>query len=130
MNRCAAITNAGGRCSRYVNASKQYCYAHDPERGEERKRNAAKAGSVKTGPAEIQEIKREIRRIGKDVEKGDIQTGRASLMIQGLGSLRYFIELERRIKEPDELEQRLEQLDGAQPSGGGRGPRGGRTWPR
>ena len=128
MNRCSAITKAGGRCSRYVNESKQYCYAHDPDRGEERKRNAAKAGSVKTGPAEIQEIKREIRRIVKDVEKGEIQTGRASLMIQGLGSLRYFIELERRIKETDELERRLGQLEEKQASPGEASRRGGRTW--
>ena len=116
MNRCAAITNAGGRCSRYVNESKQYCYAHDPQRSEERKHNAAKAGSVKTGSAEIREIKVEIRRIVKNVENGQIQTGRASLMIQGLGSLRYFIELERKIKETDELAQRLEAIEQAQRS--------------
>ena len=110
MSKCQAIKANGQRCERIVSGSESYCYSHDPQRKAERSRNASKAARTKNG-TELTEIKDEIRRIVKDVESDKLKTSKASIMIQGLGSLRYFIELERRIKEEQELQEIQERLD-------------------
>ena len=52
------------------------------------------------------------------VLEGSQDRGRAAVAIQGFNALRGVLELERKIKETDELETRIEALE--QPQEGGR----------
>ena len=50
---------------------------------------------------------------------GSQDRGRAAVAIQGLGALRGVLELERKVKETEELEERIARLERA--SGDGKG---------
>jgi uncharacterized protein (DUF1501 family) len=87
-----------------------HCYQHDPERAEERKRNASRAGKS-TGGREIKELKRRISKVVDAVLEGSQDRRRAAVAIQGFNALRGVLELERKIRELDELEARIEALE-------------------
>jgi hypothetical protein len=57
MPRCAGIKRDGGRCAVVVGPGKDHCYAHDPARKEERRRNASRGGRSK-GTGELADLKR------------------------------------------------------------------------
>ena len=125
MALCAGIKRDGGRCTAIVPPSKEYCYQHDPERVEERKRNAARAGKSRPN-RELGEIKTLLSDLtnrvlgGEDVEP--ILTGRAAVANQLLNTRLRAVEVERKIRETEELERRLEELEGLLEArkGGGR----------
>jgi hypothetical protein len=107
--RCAGIKRDGGRCTTIVKPPQTHCYQHDPERAEERKRNASRAG--KSGSKEVRDLKRRISDVIDAVLDGSQDRGRAAVAIQGLNALRSVLELERKIREAEELESRLEALE-------------------
>ena len=78
-------------------------------------------------PSEIAEVKKHIRELVEGVVEGRVDRGRASVAFQGLGVLKGFIEVERKIKETQELEQRIAELEQAASSAD---YRGGRAWGR
>ena len=121
MARCAGYKPNGTPCERIVPASQRYCYSHDPARENERRRNASRAGKS-AGGREIWDLKRRISEVVDAVLAGEQERGRAGVAIQGLNALRGALELERRIKDTEELEARIEAL-GMQADGGG-----GRRW--
>jgi hypothetical protein len=112
MARCAGTTRDGRQCTAIVKPPNEYCYQHDPARKEERKRNASRAGKS-TGGREIRDLKRRISEVVEAVLEGSQDRGRAAVAIQGFNSLRGVLELERKVKETDELETRLEELESA-----------------
>jgi hypothetical protein len=116
MHRCAGIKRDGGQCTTIVRPPQLYCYQHDPERAEERRRNASRA--ARSGGKEIRELKRRISEVIDAVLDGSQDRGRAAVAIQGFNALRGTLELERKIRELDELEARIEALE--QPQEGGR----------
>jgi len=65
------------------------------------------------------QAKRRIKDLVEDVIEGNVDRGKASIAFQGLGVLCRFIEVERKVKEQEELEARLEALEQAQDSEGG-----------
>lgn len=107
----AATTRSGTRCTHAVKGPSGLCHLHDPQRADERKRNASRAGKS-TGNREIKDLKRRISELIDAVLSGSQDRGRAAVAIQGLNSLRAVMELERRIKETDELEQKLQDIEG------------------
>ena len=119
MARCQGIKRDGGRCTVAVAAGVQWCFNHDPARAEERRRNASRAGKS-TGGREIRDLKRRISDVVDAVLEGSQDRGRAAVAIQGLNALRAVVELERKIKETEELEARLEALERTQAEPGGR----------
>jgi hypothetical protein len=118
--RCPGIKRDGGRCTVSVAPGVQWCFNHDPARAEERKRNASRAGKS-TGSREIKDLKRRISDVIDAVLEGSQDRGRAAVAIQGFNALKSVLELERKIKETEELEARIDALE--QTLGGG-----GRTW--
>jgi broad specificity phosphatase PhoE len=116
MPRCPATKRDGGQCTTIVKPPQTHCYQHDPERAEERRRNASRA--ARSGGKEIRDLKRRILEVIDAVLEGSQERGRAAVAIQGLNALRGVLELERKVKETDELEARLEALE--QPQEGGR----------
>ena len=118
MARCAGCKPNGTPCERIVPASQRYCYSHDPARENERRRNASRAGKS-AGGREIRDLKRRISEVVDAVLDGSQDRGRAAVAIQGLGALRGVLDLERKVKETEELEERIAQLERA--SGDGKG---------
>jgi hypothetical protein len=117
MPRCAGNTEDGRPCERIVKAAQRYCYSHDPQRAEERKCNAARGGKAKVN-RELAGIKTQLEDLTKDVLSGELSTGRAAVANQLINTRLRAIELERKIKETEELEARIERLEQAR--GGGR----------
>jgi hypothetical protein len=103
---------------RVVGASQTFCYSHDESRAPERSRNASKAARSKTD-VEIGSVKRTIKELAEDVVAGHVDKGRASVAFQGYGVLIRAVEVERKIREQEELEERLEALERAQQHEGG-----------
>ena len=117
MACCAGTTRDGRQCTAIVKPPLLYCYQHDPDRADERRRNASRAGKS-AGGREIRDLKRRISLVIDAVLEGSQDRGRAAVAIQGFNALRGVLELERKIKETDELETRIEALE--QPQEGGR----------
>jgi antitoxin (DNA-binding transcriptional repressor) of toxin-antitoxin stability system len=116
MARCAGTKRDGRQCTTIVPPQQDYCYWHDPDRASERSRNASKGGKS-TGGREIRDLKKRISEVVEAVLDGSQDRGRAAVAIQGFNSLRGVLELERKVREVDELEARIEQLEQANGSG-------------
>jgi hypothetical protein len=107
---CGAITANGDRCTATVRPGAEWCYNHDPARAQERKRNASKAARSK-GSGEITDLKAQLRKLASDVLAGEVGRAEAAVVNQILNTRARLIELERKIKEQEELEGRLEALE-------------------
>jgi vacuolar-type H+-ATPase subunit H len=97
-------------CERIVGASQAYCYSHDPERAEERLRNASRDGRSKAN-AEIAELKAQLKKLAADVLSDKVERGTGTAVNQIINTQLRLLELERKIKETEELEGRLEALE-------------------
>ncbi len=123
MPRCAGIKRDGGRCTAIVGPPQTHCYQHDPARAEERKRAASRAGKS-AGGREVRDLKRRISDVVDAVLDGSQDRGRAAVAIQGFNALRGALELERKVRELDEIAGRIEALERAAEND----DRGGRRW--
>lgn len=112
MAGCSAIKPNGERCKALAAAGKQWCAFHDPTRKEARKRAASKGGKGKAS-RELPAIKARLEDLTEQVLAGELETGRAAVANQLINTRLRAVELERKIKETDELEARLEALERA-----------------
>jgi hypothetical protein len=110
MARCAGIKRDGGRCAVVVGAGQSHCYQHDPDRSDERKRNASRGGKSKGG-GELVALKKQARDLAADVLEGNVETGRAAVANQIYNTLIRAIEQERKQRELEEMAERLEALE-------------------
>jgi hypothetical protein len=107
----------------------QHCYGHRPDLAEERQRNASKGGKRGgrgRGSREIASVKNLLCDLADRVLDGEVETGRAAVANQLINTRLRALELERKIKETEELEERLEALERA--AEGQRGGGGGERW--
>jgi hypothetical protein len=111
MPRCAGIKRDGGQCTTIVPPPLTHCYQHDPDRAEERRLNASKAARARHDP-EIREIKRLLKDLYTGVLEGRVERAAAAVANQIANTRLRAIEVERRIREADELEERLDELEG------------------
>src|SRR5215212_8077402 len=114
MPRCAGRKGDGTPCERIVGASQEYCYAHNPDYAEERKRTASKAARSPAkgrSNAEIREIKGRLKDLYAAVLEGRAERAAAAVANQICNTQLRAIELERRVREQDELEERLDELE-------------------
>ncbi len=111
MARCAGTKRDGSRCTAIVNGSQAYCYQHDPKRAEERRRNASRAARSKPN-RELSSLKALLADLTERVLSGELETGRAAVANQLVNTRLRAIEQERKIRETEELEERLEALEG------------------
>src|ERR671910_2603482 len=109
MNRCRGTRRNGGRCTQTVEPPNAYCWHHAPERAEERRRAASKAGRSRPS-TEVRTIKEEIKTVISEVKAGELDRNDAAVMIQGYRALKDFMALERQVRETDELAAEIEEL--------------------
>jgi hypothetical protein len=119
--QCGAITRVGGRCTASVPPGADWCFNHDPARQDERRRNASKAARSKPGSREIKDLKKQLEDLAAGVLDETVKRANAAVVNQILNTRARLIELERKVKETEELEARLDALEQAQtPKGGNR----------
>ena len=110
MPQCDAIKRDGGRCTVVVGLGQTHCYQHDPRRAEDRRRNASKGGRSKGNP-KLTRLDRQLEDLAADALEGKVERGVAAVVNQIIGTRLRAIELERKIREQEELEQRLAALE-------------------
>lgn len=119
MARCRGEKQDGTPCERIVPASQDYCYSHDPARAEERRRNATRAGKSRPN-REVAEIKAQLAEMVEEVLSGTVPTAPYAVANQLINTRLRAIELERKVKETEELEARIEELERTRETEGGR----------
>ena len=110
MPQCAGIKRDGGRCAVVVGPGQSHCYAHDPDRSQERKRNASRGGKSK-GHGELGELKKQIKDLAAGVLDGTADRSRAAVANQLYNTLIRAIEQERKARELEEPAGRMEALE-------------------
>jgi hypothetical protein len=110
MPRCDGIKRDGGRCEVVVSGQQTYCYHHDPATAEKRKRVASKGGKSKPN-RELADIKRRLSVLADAVLDGSQNRANAAVAGQLLNILIRVVSVELKVREVDELEARLEELE-------------------
>jgi predicted ArsR family transcriptional regulator len=121
MAQCAGTKRNNERCTATVEPPQTHCWWHDPANAEERRRAASKGGRGKPS-REIRALKRELEDLAASVLAGRVDRGNAAVVNQILNTRARLIELERKVKETEELEERIERLEQT------RGEAGGKRW--
>jgi hypothetical protein len=119
LAKCAGITRSGAACKGIPIDGSQWCYMHHPDHADERRRHGSKGG--KRGgrgrpQADLSDLKRRISEVIEAVLEGSQDRGRAAVAIQGFNALRAALEQERKIKETENLEARIQALEDLQPA--------------
>lgn len=132
MPRCAFIKPGGDRCGSTAMKGYDTCYGHREDLAEERRRNASKGG--RTGgrgrpgySPELAEIKDLLKTLtGRVIGAEDatpLAPSAGAVAGQLIKARLRAVEVERKIKETEELEARLEALEQADEQ-----QKGGRKW--
>ena len=118
MARCAAIKPDGERCKGIAIRGYEWCAAHHPDYQDRRRRGASKGGKTSgrgRPQTELQEVKALLAELTSRVLKEEgtepLETAPAAVANQLINTRLRAIELERKIKETEELEDRLEALE-------------------
>jgi hypothetical protein len=110
MALCVGIKRDGSRCTATVEPPQTYCWWHDPANADRRRRAASKAARSKPS-RELSGLKAQLQDLTADVLAGELETGRAAVANQLINTRLRAIEIERKIREQEELEARLEALE-------------------
>jgi hypothetical protein len=110
MARCTAIKANGERCRLDATGKQDTCWAHSPENSEKRRKRASRGGRAKAN-RELPAIKALLEDLTERLLSGELQTGPVAVANQLVNTRLRAIELERKIKETEELEERMEALE-------------------
>src|ERR671917_362826 len=114
LAKCSGITQAGAACRGIPIEGSQWCYVHHPDHADERRRHGSKGG--KRGgrgrpQRETEAIKALLEDLTERVLSGELETGPAAVANQLTNTRLRAIETERKVKETEELEERMEALE-------------------
>jgi hypothetical protein len=93
-----------------------YCYAHDPSRAEERRRNASrggKRGGRGRASSELHRLRTRFEELAQKVLDGDVERGVGAVAGQLLNGARACVRDSLAAREQEELVERLEALEEA-----------------
>jgi len=121
--RCAGTKHDNSPCTATVEPPQRFCWWHDPDNADKRRRAASKAGKSKLS-RELAGIKQRLSGLADDVLAGAVDRGDAAVAGQLLNTYLRAVSVELKAKEQLELVERLEALEeGLQPQN-----RGGSRW--
>ena len=105
-----------------------WCPAHHPAYRERRRRGASKGGKAR-GAGEVAGVRKAIRQTIEEVRVGRLDKGAGATLAQLYNVLLRSLEVERRVRETDELQERIEAFRGSwrRRVRGGRGALRGRV---
>jgi hypothetical protein len=122
---CSYLMPHGGRCRAAPMKGQAWCYVHHPDleakRQEASRRGGRRAGRGRpaAGVAEIAEIKSAIRGVIDGVAAGTVENG--AILFMGYNTLLRAVEVGRKVKDQDELDARIAELEGYASKRDGRG---------
>ena len=118
MGVCAAIKPDGVRCRARAMQGYAYCFNHNPEFADERRRHASKGGKqggrgrpARPAAEGLQDIKDLLADLTSGVLSGQVRREVAVAANQLLNTSLRALELERKWKEALDLEARLEAVE-------------------
>ena len=114
--RCAGIKRDNSACTATVEPPQEYCWWHDPANAEKRRRAASKAGKAKPS-RELAQIKARLSELADDVLEGRVDRGVGAVASQILNVYLRAISVETKLKEVEELEQRISALEKSEGEG-------------
>ncbi len=107
---CTATKRDGSPCTLPPNGSGALCWAHSPANAEKRRRGQSRGGRNKPG-REIVAIRGRLSDLANDVLAGRVDRADAAVAGQLLGTVIRAIGTELRVREQEELAERLEELE-------------------
>jgi hypothetical protein len=110
MGQCTATKRNGEPCTLPAVGQQSLCWAHDPKNAERRRKGQSRGGRGKAS-TEVRDLKGQLQDLATGVLEGRLDRGNAVVVNQILNTRARLIELERRIREQEEIEERLEQLE-------------------
>jgi hypothetical protein len=111
MALCTETKRNGEPCTLSANGPHGLCWAHDPANAEKRRRGASRGGKAKAN-RELVGIKTLLSELTDRVLTGDLEPGPAAVANQLINTRLRAIEQERKVKETEDLEARIEALEG------------------
>ena len=116
MAKCSGITRAGTACKGIPIDGSQWCYAHHPDRVDERRRHGSKGG--KRGGrgrpiAELGSLRDENSHIRRRLLEGELLPNVAAVAVQSINTDIRAVGAALKAREQEELTERLEALEGA-----------------
>ncbi len=111
---CRSITQYGRPCQNPAQPGKTVCWSHDESNAEQRRRNARAGGVAAHSPAtlEIGELKDELKALARDVKEGKVTPAIGTVLNQICNTIIRAVEQERKVRELDEVVERLDRLEG------------------
>jgi hypothetical protein len=110
MAQCSYIKPGGERCRGVAVHGSTLCSAHHPDY-QERRRAGVRRGGKARGAGELAGIKSEIRSVIGLVQSRKLDRGVGAVVFQGYNTLLRAVEAERKIREVDELEERIAAME-------------------
>jgi hypothetical protein len=108
--QCTFIKPGGERCKGVPVRGSTLCAAHHPDYRERRRAGARRGGKAR-GAGELIEIKSEIRNVIEAVQEMKLNRGVGAVVFQGFNTLLRAVEVERKVREVDELEERIVAME-------------------
>ncbi len=107
---CTATKRDGTPCTLLSNGSSGLCWAHDPANAERRRRGQSRGGRSKP-IRELAAINQRLSDLADRVLSGEVDRADAAVAGQLLNYVLRGISVSLKVKEQEELEQRLEELE-------------------
>ena len=111
MGPCRATKASGEAYKGTATGPHGLCWAHAPENAEQRRKGASRGGKARAN-REVPGIKALLSDLTERVLSGNLPTAPAAVVNQLINTRLRAIEQERKIKETEELAERLEALEG------------------
>ncbi len=113
MNRqCPATKRNGDRCSGSVPEDKYHCWFHDPANSDKRRRAASRGGKGNRSKVS-KDLHNLLEDLTEQVVSGALEPYRASVAGGLVGVRLRVLEYERKLREVEEIDTRLEELEAA-----------------
>jgi hypothetical protein len=110
--QCGFLKPNGDRCRGTVREGDAFCWAHDVRYEEARRRGQARGGKSKPS-RELVDIKQRLAELAQDVLNGNVDRSTGAVVSQILNVLLRAIATEIKVKEIEDLEVRIEQIEAA-----------------
>jgi hypothetical protein len=116
LAKCAGITQAGSTCKGIPIDGSQWCYAHHPDRTDERRRHGSRGG--KRGGrgrpiAELSSLRDENTQIRHRLLEGELLPNVAAVAVQSINTDIRAVGAAMKAREQEELVERLEGIEEA-----------------
>jgi hypothetical protein len=108
--RCAGTKRDNSACTATVEPPQAYCWWHDPANADKRRRAASKAGKSKPS-RELAGIKKRLSDLADDVLAGEVDRAVVAVASQVLNVYLRAVSLELKVREQQEITERLEELE-------------------